>query len=30
VHNIGNAAPFIFEADALARAAEHIRTLVTS
>jgi broad specificity phosphatase PhoE len=27
-HNIGNAAPFIFEAPALARAAEHIRTLV--
>jgi len=28
VHNIGNAAPFIFEADALARSAEHIRALV--
>jgi len=29
VHDIGNAAPFIFEADALARAAEQIRRLVS-
>jgi alpha-ribazole phosphatase len=28
VHDIGNAAPFIFEADALTRAAEQIRALV--
>ena len=27
VHNIGNAAPFIFEADALSRAAAQIRKL---
>jgi len=30
VHEIGNAAPFIFEADALARAARRIRELVAS